>query len=94
MPAVEPAHKKKPRDIKAPYASKPGPTGSRASKDKPKTSAGPAKRVGRQNLTLSDWIHEVFPFHDQHPAMTQEEIATHFKDCAEGPLIFNATTYA
>jgi hypothetical protein len=93
MPA-KPAQKKKPCTLVAPYAAKPGPKGPHASKDAPKTSAGPAKRIGRQNLTLSDWINEVFPFYNSHQAMTQEEIAAHFRTHAEGPLEFNATRFA
>jgi hypothetical protein len=35
---------------------------------------------------LGDWLHVL--------AMTQEELLLHFKNQADGPLIFDATTFA
>ncbi|VDB95332.1 unnamed protein product [Peniophora sp. CBMAI 1063] len=52
-----------------------------------KTSAQPVK-ASRENLTLGDWI-TVRDFVDANPGMTQPAVVAHFRERAEGKLIFS-----
>jgi hypothetical protein len=91
MPAELPG-KRQARIPSAPYKAKPGPRGPQAAQNAPKSSKLPAKRAGRQNLTLSDWLFDVFPYIDAHPSNTQQQTVDYFSTRASGALQFDATT--
>jgi Tc5 transposase DNA-binding domain len=44
-----------------------------------------------ENLTLHDWM-TVFAYMDEHPLMSQGDIAKHFESKQDGALIFNQST--
>jgi len=56
-----------------------------------RTSAQPAKKGKRENLTLHDWM-TVYSFVDAHPSMLQTDMVNHFKSKADGALVFNQAT--
>ncbi|KAJ3574251.1 hypothetical protein NP233_g1893 [Leucocoprinus birnbaumii] len=66
---------RKPRPRPGPY--KPRKKTTKSNPNAPKTSAQPSKRHQCSNLTLHDWL-TVFAFVDEHPDMTQQQIADHF----------------
>ncbi|KIJ47111.1 hypothetical protein M422DRAFT_128781, partial [Sphaerobolus stellatus SS14] len=74
---------------------KPGPYGPRErkqkKKDQPKSSVQPGRQKRRINLMLYDWM-TVFQFMDAHPRMSQDEVVKHFKNKAEGALLFTQPT--
>jgi hypothetical protein len=77
MPAAAPA-KLKAHKLKGPYKAKPGPNGPRAVQNAPKSSKQPAKQTDCQNLTLNDWLYNVFPYCDAHPSNTQQQTVNYF----------------
>ncbi|TRM59522.1 hypothetical protein BD626DRAFT_436653, partial [Schizophyllum amplum] len=60
---------------------------------RPKTSAIPAAKSTREQLTTSDWLL-VYAFRDANPGFTQMKIVDHFKKRPEGALIFSQATLA
>lgn len=62
----------------------------RLNKDAPRSSAQAPTSKCRVLLTLHDWL-TVFHFMDEHPEMTQDDIALHFANRPEGALIFGQT---
>ncbi|KAG6896097.1 hypothetical protein C0992_010348, partial [Termitomyces sp. T32_za158] len=79
-----PLHRK-PREKPQPYAHKPQ---ASSKKDAPKTSAKPAQKKHRDNLTLHDWL-TVFNFVDEHPTLSQSDICNHFSSKLDGALVFS-----
>jgi hypothetical protein len=75
-----------------PYKAKPGPRGPQAAPNAPKSSKLPAKQASHQNLTLSDWLFDVFPYINAHPSNTQQQMVNYFSTQASGALQFDATT--
>ena len=83
---MAPEKTRKVRNKVTPYTRKPKPL---VDKDRPKTSAKPAKT--RENLTLSDWL-TVFAFIDSHPSHSQGKVVRHFSERIDGALIFKQST--
>ncbi|KAJ3559043.1 hypothetical protein NP233_g11363 [Leucocoprinus birnbaumii] len=81
---------RKPRKLPGPY--KPRVKKAKPKPNAPKTSAQPSRaKMRRVNLTLHDWM-TVFAFVDEHPDMTQQEVANHFGSLHDGALLFTQET--
>jgi hypothetical protein len=80
--------KRKPQDKPPAYNRSPQ---TQSIKDALKTSTQAIQKTTHENLTTFDWI-TVFAFMDEHLAMSQGQVAEHFKSKKDGALTFTQSS--